>query len=67
MAATQGNAAPSPETQKRVTDAQVEAALITWFKNEISWDKGMAPWSADQFRTEMRTTLEAALATDGQP
>ncbi len=44
-----------------ITEQQVETALITWFRNEISWDKGMAPWTADQFRVEMRATLEAAL------
>jgi hypothetical protein len=53
--------------QAKITDAQVETALTTWFKGEISWDKGMAPWSADQFRTEMRATLEAALAAAPTP
>lgn len=52
---------------ENVTDAQVETALTTWFKGEISWDKGMAPWSADQFRSEMRATLEAALAAAPAP
>lgn len=46
----------------QITDEMIETALITWFKNEVSWDKGMAPWSADQFRVEMRATLEAALS-----
>ncbi len=53
--------------QATITDAQVETALTTWFKGEISWDKGMAPWSADQFRREMRATLEAALAAAPTP
>ena len=46
------------------TEQQVETALITWFSNEVAWDKGMAPWSAEKFRAEMRATLAAALAAE---
>lgn len=44
-----------------ITDEMTEAALVKWFKSETTWYAGMAPWSADQFRAEMKATLEAAL------
>ncbi|WJR67000.1 hypothetical protein QTA58_22890 [Neorhizobium sp. CSC1952] len=56
-------------TERTITDEQVETALRKWFKDEVTWDKGMAPWTADQFRVEMRATLEAALTlpSAGEP
>lgn len=49
-----------------VTDEMVEIALRKWFNDEVSWDRGMAPWMAEQFRSEMRSTLSAALTPHGE-
>ena len=49
-----------------VTDEMVEIALRKWFNDEVSWDRGMAPWMAEQFRSEMRSTISAALTPHGE-
>jgi hypothetical protein len=45
-----------------VTDAEVEAALQSWFKDGSAWNRQMTPEVQQDMRASMRAALEAAEA-----
>ncbi len=46
----------------KITDAEVEAALQSWFKDGSAWNRQMTPEVQQDMRASMRAALEAAEA-----